>query len=178
MSAPAAPVVSAVDLRLSFGERLLWEGLNFELLQGELLAVLGPNGTGKTSLIRIMLGLLPPSAGRIEIEGAAPAEQRARIGYVPQQRVFERDLPVRGRDLVRFGLDGHRWGLGRLTTDDAARIDRVLAEVGAAGYADAPIGRLSGGEQQRLRIAQALVSDPALLLVDEPCSRSTSPTSA
>jgi zinc/manganese transport system ATP-binding protein len=168
MSPPAAPVVSAVDLRLSFGERLLWEGLNFELQRGELLAVLGPNGTGKTSLIRILLGLLPPSAGRIEIEGAPPAEQRSRNGYVPQQRVFERDLPVRGRDLVRFGLDGHRWGLGRLSTADAKRIDHVLAEVGAAGYADAPIGRLSGGEQQRLRIAQALVADPALLLADEP----------
>jgi zinc/manganese transport system ATP-binding protein len=165
---PVAPVVSAVDLRLSFGERLLWEGLSFELQPGELLAVLGPNGTGKTSLIRIMLGLLQPSAGRIEIEGGAPAERRKRIGYVPQQRVFDRDLPVRGRDLVRFGIDGHRFGLGRLSSPDGARIDRVLAEVGAGQYADMPIGRLSGGEQQRLRIAQALVSDPALLLVDEP----------
>jgi zinc/manganese transport system ATP-binding protein len=164
----ARPVVEAVDLRLSFGERLLWEGLSFELRPGELLAVLGPNGTGKTSLIRIMLGLLQPSAGRIEIEGGTPAERRKRIGYVPQQRVFDRDLPVRGRDLVRFGIDGHRFGIGRLASADAARIDHVLAEVGAAQYADAPIGRLSGGEQQRLRIAQALVSDPALLLVDEP----------
>lgn len=168
MSDASVPIVSAVDLRLSFGERLLWEGLSFELRSGELLAVLGPNGTGKTSLIRIMLGLLQPSAGRIEIEGAAPAERRERIGYVPQQRVFDRDLPVRGRDLVRFGIDGHRFGPGRLSKIDAGRIDHVLAEVGATRYADAPIGRLSGGEQQRLRIAQALVSDPALLLVDEP----------
>src|ERR1700729_2396458 len=104
MAEPVAPIVSAVDLRLSFGERLLWEGLSFELQPGELLAVLGPNGTGKTSLIRIMLGLLQPSAGRIEIEGGAPAERRKRIGYVPQQGVFDRDLPVRGRDLGRLGF--------------------------------------------------------------------------
>jgi zinc/manganese transport system ATP-binding protein len=164
----STPVVRAVDLRLSFGERLLWEGLQFELERGELLAVLGPNGTGKTSLIRIMLGLLQPSGGRIEIEGGPPKERRSRIGYIPQQRVFDRDMPVRGRDLVRFGLDGHRWGIGRLSSAQAARIDGVLDEVGATGYADAPIGRLSGGEQQRLRIAQALVSDPALVLADEP----------
>src|SRR5580698_10080088 len=129
MADAVRPIVSAVDLRLSFGERLLWEGLNFELQSGELLAVLGPNGTGKTSLIRIMLGLLQPSAGLIQIEGGAPAERRKRIGYVPQQRVFDRDLPVRGRDLVRFGIDGHRFGLGRLSKTDAARIDLVLAEV-------------------------------------------------
>jgi zinc/manganese transport system ATP-binding protein len=168
MAEHTAPVVSAEELKLAFGERVLWEGLGFELHRGELLAVLGPNGTGKTSLIRIMLGLLEPSAGRIRIDGGTPAERRSRIGYVPQQRVFERDLPVRGRDLVRFGIDGHRFGVGRLSVADAARIDRVLEEVGATRYADAPIGRLSGGEQQRLRIAQALVSDPALLLVDEP----------
>src|SRR5277367_5468774 len=138
MAERAAPVVAAVDLRLSFGERLLWEGLSFELRPGELLAVLGPNGTGKTSLIRIMLGLLQPSSGRIEIEGGTPVERRKRVGYVPQQRVFDRDLPVRGRDLVRFGIDGHRFGLARLSKTDAARIDHVLAEVGATQYADAP----------------------------------------
>ena len=93
---------------------------------------------------------------------------RSRVGYVPQQRVFDRDLPLRGRDLVRFGLDGHRWGIGRLAADDRRRIDDVIASVGATALADAPLGRLSGGEQQRLRVAQALVSDPGLLLADEP----------
>jgi zinc/manganese transport system ATP-binding protein len=90
------------------------------------------------------------------------------VGYVPQQRAFDRDLALRARDLVRLGLDGHRWGNGRLSSDERARIDRAIASVGASDYADAPIGRLSGGEQQRLRIAQALVADPALLLADEP----------
>jgi zinc/manganese transport system ATP-binding protein len=161
-------VVVAQDLALRFGERTLFEGLGFELEAGELLAVLGPNGTGKTSLIRIMLGLLEPSAGRVVIEGCPPRERCHRIGYVPQQRVFERDVVLRGRDVVRLGLDGHRWGFGRLDGAEHARIDSVLEEVGATAYADAPVGRLSGGEQQRLRVAQALVADPVLILADEP----------
>ena len=161
-------VVSAHELGLRFGDRVLWDDLSFTLASGELLAVLGPNGTGKTSLIRILLGLLTPSAGSVLIEGKPPRDQRRRIGYVPQQRAFDRDLPLRGRDLVRLGIDGHRWGAGRLSNHDRARIAQVLADVGSTEYADAPIGRLSGGEQQRLRIAQAVVADPALLLVDEP----------
>ncbi|MFL5960950.1 MAG: metal ABC transporter ATP-binding protein [Gaiellaceae bacterium] len=161
-------VVAAENLTLRFGERTLFEGLGFELERGELLAVLGPNGTGKTSLIRILLGLLEPSAGRVAVEGCPPRERCHRIGYVPQQRVFDRDLALRGRDLVRLALDGHRWGFGRLAGDGRARVDAALAEVGATAYADAPVGRLSGGEQQRLRVAQALVADPVLILADEP----------
>jgi zinc/manganese transport system ATP-binding protein len=161
-------VVTVDDLALRFGERTLFEGLSFALERGELLAVLGPNGTGKTSLIRILLGLLQPSAGRVVIEGCPPRERCHRIGYVPQQRVFDRDLALRGRDLVRLGLDGHRWGFGRLDGAELAQVDAALAEVGATSYADAPVGRLSGGEQQRLRVAQALVADPVLILADEP----------
>jgi zinc/manganese transport system ATP-binding protein len=161
-------VVSVEALGLRFDRRILWEDLSFELQPGEFLAVLGPNGTGKTSLIRILLGLLEPSAGRVLVNGSPPREGRQHVGYVPQQRAFDRDLALRARDLVRLGLDGHRWGNGRLSSDERARIDRAIASVGASDYADAPIGRLSGGEQQRLRIAQALVADPALLLADEP----------
>jgi zinc/manganese transport system ATP-binding protein len=161
-------VVSVEALGLRFDRRILWEDLSFELQPGEFLAVLGPNGTGKTSLIRILLGLLEPSAGRVLVNGSPPREGRQHVGYVPQQRAFDRDLALRARDLVRLGLDGHRWGSGRLSSDERARIDRAIASVGASDYADAPIGRLSGGEQQRLRIAQALVADPALLLADEP----------
>jgi zinc/manganese transport system ATP-binding protein len=161
-------VVSVEELALRFGERTLWEDLSFELERGEFLAVLGPNGTGKTSLIRILLGLLEPSAGLALVNGRPPREARQHVGYVPQQRAFDRDLALRARDLVRLGLDGHRWGIGRLDGNGRARVDRALESVGASEYANAPIGRLSGGEQQRLRIAQALVADPALVLADEP----------
>ena len=163
-----SPVLSAEGLALRFGERELFGGLDFQVGRGEFLAVLGPNGAGKTSLVRLLLGLNRPTAGRVTVEGHEPAANRACIGYVPQQRAFDRDLALRGRDLVRLGLDGHRYGAGRLAAAERARIDEALAAVGAAAYADTPVGLLSGGEQQRLRIAQALVCDPRLLLVDEP----------
>ena len=154
-------VVSVDRLALHFGDRELWRDLTFDVERGEFLAVLGPNGAGKTSLLRILLGQVEPSEGGVRID-------RSRIGYVPQQRVFDRDLPLRGRDLVRLGLDGHRWGIARLTAQDRRRVDAAVAAVGATVLADAPLGRLSGGEQQRLRVAQALVSNPSLLLADEP----------
>jgi zinc/manganese transport system ATP-binding protein len=161
-------VVEARGLRLQFGHRRLFDDLGFDLHEGEFLAVLGPNGTGKTSLVRILLGLLEPTAGSVHVSGREPALARAQVGYVPQQRAFDPDAPLRGCDLVRLGLDGHRWGLGLRSRGADERVGKVLAEVGAAGYCEVPVGRLSGGEQQRLRIAQALVSDPALLLADEP----------
>jgi zinc/manganese transport system ATP-binding protein len=161
-------VVSAQHLGLRFGDRVLWDDLSFELERGEFLAVLGPNGTGKTSLLRILLGLLEPTAGRALVDGRPAAESRSRVGYVPQQRVFDRDVTLRARDLVRLGLDGHRFGFGRLDETAKHRIERTLDAVGASAYGDAAVGRLSGGEQQRLRIAQALVADPTLILADEP----------
>ncbi|MDQ3886871.1 MAG: metal ABC transporter ATP-binding protein [Actinomycetota bacterium] len=153
---------------LAYRRRVLWDGLNLDVAPGEFLAVLGPNGSGKTSLLRVLLGLQPLTSGTVELAGR-PARRGSRtIGYIPQQRSLNPMLPLRGRDLVGFGLDGHRWGFRLPSRQRHARVLEALKEVGAAGYADAPVGQLSGGEQQRLRVAQALVGDPDILLCDEP----------
>jgi zinc/manganese transport system ATP-binding protein len=136
---------------------------------GEFVAVLGPNGSGKTTLVRVLLGLVALAEGEVRIGGRPARRGRPDIGYVPQQKALDPDLPLRGRDLVGLGLDGHRPGLGlRGRRERRARVDAALAAVHGTGYADAPVGRLSGGEQQRLRVAQALVGDPSVLLCDEP----------
>lgn len=153
---------------MRLGGRTLWESMSLSVPRGEFLAVLGPNGAGKTSLLRVLLGLQRLSQGQVEVDGHPPTRGSTAIGYVPQQRAFDPDLPVRGRDLVAFGLDGHRWGVSPRLRSSEAQITDMLRLVGAEGYADAPIGRLSGGEQQRLRIAQALIGGPRLLLCDEP----------
>jgi zinc/manganese transport system ATP-binding protein len=166
MAEPAAIRLDHASLR--FGHGPLWEGLSLVVPPGEFLAVLGPNGTGKTSLLRVLLGLQPLSEGRAEVLGRVPQRGNPAIGYVPQQRAFDPDLPLRGRDLVRFGFDGHRWGLTRGSRAVHRQVDEMLALVEAQAFADLPIGRLSGGEQQRLRVAQTLIGRPQLLLCDEP----------
>jgi zinc/manganese transport system ATP-binding protein len=169
---PTRTAAAAVSLRgagVRFGDRALWDGLDLDIAPGEFLAVLGPNGSGKTTLVRVLLGLLPLTSGEVRIAGAAPRRGNPTIGYVPQQKALDADLPLRGRDLVGLGLDGHRPGLGlRGRRERRARVDAALAAVGGTDYADRPVGRLSGGEQQRLRVAQALVGDPDVLLCDEP----------
>jgi zinc/manganese transport system ATP-binding protein len=165
---PTPPAAELHDAALRLGPRTLWSRLDLTLERGEFLAVLGPNGAGKTTLLQVLLGLVPLSAGSVRIDGAPPRRGNHAVGYVPQQRAFDRSLPIRGRDLVRFGADGHRWGFPLRAGATRRRVDQVLEAVGAAAYADAPVGLLSGGEQQRLRIAQALLGNPLLLLCDEP----------
>ncbi|CCH90588.1 Zinc import ATP-binding protein [Modestobacter italicus] len=162
---------SALSLRdagVRFGDRVLLSGLDLELQPGEFLAVLGPNGAGKSTLLKAVLGQQPLSTGELLIDGQAPGRGSDRVGYVPQQKSMDAATPLRARDLVALGIDGHRWGLRRRTAEERRRVTEALAAVGATGYADAPLGLLSGGEQQRVRIAQALATDPSLLLCDEP----------
>ena len=170
MSDPDAAIV-ARGLVAGYGSKAIWSDANFSIPSGSFTAVLGPNGAGKSTLIRLILGLLHPMAGKLEVFGEAPRRGNARIGYVPQGSTFDPELSIRGRDFVGLGVDGHRWGV-RLTgrARVAAATDVSIAAVGAEGYADRQLGRLSGGEQQRLLLAQALVGQPSLLLMDEPLS--------
>jgi zinc/manganese transport system ATP-binding protein len=161
-------VVHLADLVAGYDDHRVLRHLDLDVSSGEIIAVLGPNGSGKTTLIRVLLGLLEPSSGFVEVLGSSPRAARGHVGYVPQHRGFDRDLPLRGRELVELGLTGNRIGLPWPRASVRREVDAAIAAVGATEFADVPIGMLSGGEQQRLRIAQALLATPALLLLDEP----------
>ncbi len=174
LTKPYQVLLTVNDAKMQFGERVLWEAVNFSIGTGEFVALLGANGTGKTTLLQSLLRLVPLSAGQVM------RTPHTRIGYVPQLKNFDPKLPIRGRDLVRLGLDGKNllfgWidphkTLGRYwmsTKQKNYHIDKAIDEVGGRAFSDAPLNMLSGGEQQRMRIAQALVSEPDLLLMDEP----------
>jgi zinc/manganese transport system ATP-binding protein len=164
------PVIELEQVRVQFGRRVLLENISFAIEQGEFIAVLGPNGAGKSTLLKLLLGLIKPASGTVRVLGRPPTRGNKEIGYAPQHRVLEADLALRARDVVGFGLDGNRWGFALPSARRNARIDEALEEVNALSFADAPISQLSGGEQQRLLIAQALLTNPRLLLLDEPLS--------
>lgn len=166
--AAARPVLALRGAGLSYGARKLWAGLDLDLAPGEFVAVLGPNGAGKTSLLRTVLGQQRLTSGTMSFLGQPVHRGHRKIGYIPQQRLMEAGTPLRARDMIAQGVTGHRWGIRRASKADRMRIDRVLDEVGATAFADAPVAELSGGEQQRTRVGQAIAADPALLLCDEP----------
>jgi len=156
------------------GGRVVWSGVDLLVNRGEFVAVLGPNGAGKSTLLDVILGLLKLSKGHATVLGSPAGRMNSRIGYLPQRRSFEEGTRIRGRDIVRLGLDGARWGvpfpgiLSRAGREAGRRVDEVIELVGAGSYASRAIGELSGGEQQRLLIAQALARGPQMLLLDEP----------
>lgn len=164
---PSAAAVELERAQTRIGGRVVWSDVNVRIDAGQFAAILGPNGAGKTTLLRVLLGELPLAAGRASVLGREPGALKREIGYLPQRRQFDAGTRVRGVDLVRLGLDGARWGLP-LRSSGGERVEEVLALVGAGEDARRPIGQLSGGEQQRLLIAQALVGRPRLLILDEP----------
>jgi zinc/manganese transport system ATP-binding protein len=172
-----APVLELDRAAVRIGRRTIWSDVSLRVGAGEFVALLGANGSGKSTLLKAVLGALAPSAGRIAVLGRAPGAAAGAIGYLPQRRAFAESTRLRGSDVVRLGLDGDRWGLplalpwgraGERARAARRRVAEVVELVGAGAYADRPIGELSGGEQQRLLIAQALVRRPRLLLLDEP----------
>jgi zinc/manganese transport system ATP-binding protein len=163
-------VVPAVELRdahLAYGQRTLWSGLDLEVEAGQFITVLGPNGAGKSSLVKVILGLVPLVRGQALVQGQPVQRGNPGIGYIPQQRGFRGDVPLRGRDFVRLGVDGSAWGVAPRRAG-RRKVEELIARVGAEALADVPLGRMSGGEQQQLRVAQALGADPSVLLCDEP----------
>ena len=165
------PSIAASGLSAMYGSRTVWTGATFEIPAGSFTAILGPNGSGKSTLVRLVLGLLSPANGALKVLGESPHRGNPSIGYVPQGSSFDPELSIRGRDFVGLGVDGHRWGVrvtGRQQAE--AKTEKAIASVDAQEYADRQLGRLSGGEQQRLLLAQALVGMPQLLLLDEPLS--------
>jgi zinc/manganese transport system ATP-binding protein len=154
------------------GGHTIWHDVSVSVTEAEFVAVLGPNGAGKSTLIKAILGLLPLASGNASVLGRPPGQTKAHIGYLPQRHGFDAGTRIRGVDLVQLGLDGSRWGVplpwSPSRKRSAARVAEVIELVGATAYARRPIGDLSGGEQQRLLIAQALVRRPKLLLLDEP----------
>jgi zinc/manganese transport system ATP-binding protein len=157
------------NIGVRLGGRQVLSDVTFSLRKGEFTGVIGPNGAGKTTLLRVILGLLEPSGGRVLIDGEpVNSKNKAAIGYVPQKLVIDPDMPLRARDVVALGIDGHRLGFAFPSRQRREMVEAALADVGAARYANARVGELSGGEQQRVLIAHALISRPKLLLLDEP----------
>lgn len=161
-------MLSIERLSVSFPGRTILRDVGFELGRGEFCGLIGSNGSGKTALLRTILGFQKAEAGTIRINGLEGRAALAGVGYVPQKIFLDPDMPLRARDLVALGFDGHRLGLPLPSRERALRVEEMLSAVGAGGFADQRVGRLSGGQQQRVLIAHALIRRPQLLLLDEP----------
>jgi zinc/manganese transport system ATP-binding protein len=163
-------LIKAKNLAAGYRDKTVWQGANFEFGRGEFIAVIGPNGAGKTTLFRMLLGLQPPLSGSLEIFDKPPRRGNPRIGYVPQRHMIDSDTNVECLELVRLGLSGNRWGFNPFSHGDRDAAVLALDGVGASELAHRPLGVLSGGELQRIFLAEALVSKPDILLLDEPLS--------
>ncbi|MGD0833943.1 MAG: metal ABC transporter ATP-binding protein [Candidatus Dormibacteria bacterium] len=164
----ASEILRVEGISVSLGGRQILQDVTFAIRSGEFTGMIGSNGAGKTTLLRAILGLQRPSAGTVAVLGQPRSRKNRIIGYVPQKVLLDPDVPLRARDLVALGLDGHRLGMPLPSRQRTQAVDSMLRAVGAEGFANARVGSLSGGEQQRVLIAHALISRPRLLLLDEP----------
>jgi len=170
LTRPAAPpeVLRVDQVSVSLSGRQVLDEVSFSIGAGEFTGLIGPNGAGKTTLLRVILGLQRPASGRVEILGTPRSPRDHPFGYVPQKVLLDPDMPMRARDLVALGLDGNRFGIRLPSRGRGEAVREMLHAVDADRFADARVGNLSGGEQQRVLIAHALISRPRLLLLDEP----------
>ena len=165
----SSPLVLELDgIGVWLSGREILRDVRFGIGPGEVVGLIGANGAGKTTIFRLVLGLLSPTSGRVLIEGQPRPRRNRSVGYVPQKISLDPEMPLRSRDLVALGLDGHRLGVPLPSRHRRELVDEMLQAVGATHFADARVGSLSGGEQQRVMIAHALISRPKLLLLDEP----------
>jgi zinc/manganese transport system ATP-binding protein len=163
-------VVRADHLEVGYRDRVVWRDATFEIERGEFVAVIGPNGAGKTTLFRLLLGLQRPRAGTLTVFGGAPRRGNGRIGYVPQRHTVDHETHVAAETLVRLGVSGTRWGPGFSLRKEREAAALALEAVGAADLGTKALGSMSGGELQRVFLAEALVGNPEMLLLDEPLS--------
>ncbi|MFZ0699898.1 MAG: ATP-binding cassette domain-containing protein [Thermoplasmata archaeon] len=162
--------IRARHVEVGYRDKLVWRDASFEVRRGEFVAVIGPNGAGKTTLFRLLLGLQRPTSGTISVFGAPPRRGNGRIGYVPQRHTVDQDTHVAAEALVRLGVSGMKWGLGFSARAEKEAAAEALEAVGAADLGPKPLGAMSGGELQRVFLAEALVGHPEMLLLDEPLS--------
>lgn len=167
---PESQLVEAEGLAAGYPGKTVWRDAAFTISKGEFVAIIGPNGAGKTTLLRLLLGLQRPLAGKIRIFGSVPRRGSPRIGYVPQQHVVDDESHIEAMELVRLGFSGKKWGFSLSSSGDAEAAMSALEGVGGVELAHRPLAELSGGELQRIFLAEALVSNPDLLLLDEPLS--------
>lgn len=162
-----APVIEFRDVTFGYGAAPVIEDVTFSLDEHDLVSVLGPNGGGKTTLLKLLLGLIRPDAGTVRVFGGSAAAARPRVGYMPQYIHYDPQFPVSVLDIVLMGRLGHRWGGGYSRTDKSAA-RAALDEMEVADLSRSLFAELSGGQRQRVLIARALACEPDLLLLDEP----------
>jgi zinc/manganese transport system ATP-binding protein len=163
-------LITAENLAAGYKDKTVWRDANFSFGRGEFVAIIGPNGAGKTTLFRLLLGLQPPIGGSIRIFDSPPMRGNPRIGYVPQRHTIDSETNIECLELVRLGLSGKKWGFNPFSHSDRDSAFAALESVGGTELAHRPLGVLSGGELQRIFLAEALVSNPDILLLDEPLS--------